>query len=210
MPVRIAPVKSALVKFAPPRSVLVRLAPPTWAPLKVISCALACARSALERMAPVKSAAPHAEWPNWKIAHSDREAPDRFAWVRLAWTKLALVQLACGKPCMQLMNCAPAKSANERSIPERLTPLDRLAFGQLVKWVGVGFETMVQPSMTMSAAAGVAVAVANTGVASAVAIAKATPVTRRICPTMVASPDRRYAQCYGRPVRDASGSHATR
>jgi hypothetical protein len=52
----------------------------------------------------------------------------------------------------------------------------------LVKFVGVGFETMVQPLTTVSAAAGVDVA--KTGVTNATAITRTVPVTRRRRPTM--------------------------
>jgi hypothetical protein len=62
---------------------------------------------------------------------------------------------------------------------------DRFAPGQFVKFVDVGFDTMVQPLMTVSADAGVADAVAKTGVTSAIATTRAVPVIRRRRPTMV-------------------------
>jgi hypothetical protein len=81
----------------------------------------------------------------------------------------------------------------------------KLWFGQFVKCVAVGFDTMVQPATTVSADAGVAVAVATTGVTSATAIANAVPVTRRRRPTITVTPNLCDARCYGWPCRSASG-----
>jgi hypothetical protein len=79
---------------------------------------------------------------------------------------------------------APARFANERSRPLRSAPA-RSAPGQLVKLVGVGFETMVQLPMTVSADAGADAMAATRGTASETPIARTTPTTRRRRPSTI-------------------------
>jgi hypothetical protein len=113
---------------------------------------------------------------------------EKAAWLRLAPARFVTEHTMRFRR-WQEAKTAPAKFAKLRLEPLRSAP-DRSAPGQLVKFVAVGFETIVQPLMTMSADAGLAVAVANTGVRSAMPITRAVPVTRTRGP-IIATPDLR-------------------
>ena len=108
--------------------------------------------------------------------------------VRVACLRFAFVRLVAEQLTPHCARTDPLRFANERSTPERLAPA-KLAPGQFVKFVGVGFETIVQPSMTVSAEAAVPDAVAKTGVTNATTITRAEPLARRSRPTITATPD---------------------
>jgi hypothetical protein len=158
VPLKLAPVKTAFDKFALPKGSS-RPAPERFAPV---------------RMAPERSVAPHVPG----TIHEANVAPERFASVRLAPVSGELKQAGGRGVTVQNSKIEFAKFANERLTPERLS-VAKVVFGQLVKLVGVGFETMVQPLTTVSAEAGFEVAVAKTGVIKATAITRAEPLTRR-------------------------------
>src|SRR5262249_35114808 len=98
---------------------------------------------------------------------------ERLASVRLAPLRSDPTHTTEGSA--QPANWAPERSAKLRSTPARLA-LVKSAPGQFVKFVDVGLETMVQPSTTVSAEAGVDVA--RTGVTKATAMTRTAPVTR--------------------------------
>jgi hypothetical protein len=183
---RVEPVKLAPVRLAP--AIVADTAPKIK-----LSTKTSLVRFAPLRFAPSNSV-PAVEMsfsiPSWSTPLSaKRVAPDRSAWVKLALVTSAALQLADGSPgSLQLANLDPAKLAYERFSPLKSAPA-RLEPAQLVKWVGVGFETTVQPSVTVSAEAGVVDAVTKTGVTSAAAMARAEPPTRRSRPTIMATPD---------------------
>src|ERR1700722_7870162 len=70
------------------------------------------------------------------------------------------------------------RSAYERLKPDKFAPV-RLSPGQSVKLVGVGFDTMVQPSMTVSAYAVVAEIPIVANVARTTAVANPAVIRRR-------------------------------
>jgi hypothetical protein len=135
-----------------------------WQLAKFVSVKLASVKLAPEKSVPMQKGPP-SELPQKTV--EDRSL--RFADERLADDK-----------------SAPASDAEDRLAEDRLAydkfsppklANDKLAPGQLVKFVGVGFETIVQPLTTMSADAGVDVD--KTGATNATAITRTVPVTRK-------------------------------
>jgi hypothetical protein len=158
---RVAPKKFAKARFAPARFAPDRIAFSTSAPI------LADVLGVATKRAP-------------------KVAPERSACVRFA----PLRSTAAHDPLGHCANVSPARFAYDRFNPEKSRP-EKFMLGQSVKSVGVGFVTIVQPPMTVSAAAGMALAVAKTGVTKATAITRVEPLTRRRRPIMTLPKPRR-------------------
>ena len=184
---------TAPVRFASDRLALVRLVRASWVSLRLAASRVAPKKFAKTRIPPTEvssgqiafstSAPILADVVGVATKRAPKVAPERSACVRFA----PLRSTAAHDPLGHCANVSPARFAYDRLNPEKLRP-EKFTFGQSVKSVVVGFETIVQPLMTVSAAAGVAVAVAKTGATRTTAIANAVPVTRRIRPTITVTP----------------------
>ena len=176
-PVSVAPVRLALVRSATRTSLL------RFAPL---------------RLAPASSASPSSSGGNGgslMTAEAKNTTPVRFASVRLASDRSVNAQ-SNDKPPTQPAREDPERSTNERLSPLRFAPSRRGA--RTVGEVGRSrIETMMHPSTTMSADAGVD-GMAKTGVTSATAINRTVPVTRKRRPATTSPPPIFVdAECYG-------------